>query len=216
MTLQIASATLYDFPFSSASYRLRIAMHLKGVAPHAVRGINLRTGEQLGKAFTDVTGAALVPALDFGERAYGQSIALIEWLDRVYPDPPLIPEDADAALAVRSLALTIACDIHPLNTPRVLKHLSGPMQQSDAKRADWYAHWVREGFTTLERQLTQTADRGPFCIGTTPTLADICLVPQVLNARRFGVAIDEFERVCAVEAHCRTLEAFTATAPKTD
>lgn len=216
MTLKIASATLYDFPFSSASYRLRIAMQLKGVAPQTVKGINLRSGEQLDDSFINVAGAPMVPALDFGDMAFGQSIALIEWLDRTYPDPRLIPEEADDALAVRSLALTIACDIHPLNTPRVLKHVTGPMGQSEETRKDWYAHWVREGFAVLERQLARYADRGPFCIGTTPTLADICLVPQVLNARRFGVTIDDFYKINAIDAHCRTLAAFRAAAPKTD
>lgn len=216
MTLNVSSATLYDFPFSSASYRLRIAMNLKGVAPQAIKGINLRTGEQLKDDFLSVAGAPMVPAMDFGNAAYGQSIALIEWLDKTHPDPRLIPEDATDALAVRSLALTIACDVHPLNTPRVLKHLTGPMGQTEAARKDWYAHWVREGFAVLERQLARTADLGPYCIGTTPTLADICLVPQVLNARRFGVSIDDFDRINAIDAHCKTQAAFQAAAPNTD
>lgn len=210
MTLHITAATLYDFPFSSASYRLRIAMHLKGVAPQQVKAINLRTGAQRDDTFVQVTGAPMVPALDFGTAAFGQSLALIEWLDDTHPDPRLIPEDADTALAVRSLALTIACDIHPLNTPRVLNYLS------EEDRKNWYAHWVRAGFTALEHQLARTADHGPFCIGTTPTLADICLVPQVLNARRFGVAIDDFQRINAIDAHCQTLTAFKAAAPLTD
>ena len=216
MTLQIASATLYDFPFSSASYRLRIAMHLKGVAPNSIKEINLRTGEQLADDFVEIADAPMVPALDFGDAAFGQSIALIEWLDSKHPNPRLIPDDADAALAVRSLALAIACDIHPLNTPRVLKHITGPMGQSEEVRKGWYAHWVREGFTALERQLAQHTVHGPFCIGNSPTLADICLVPQVLNARRFGVPIDDFQRINAITAHCNTLAAFQAAAAQTD
>ncbi|WP_299614195.1 maleylacetoacetate isomerase [uncultured Tateyamaria sp.] len=216
MSLQVSSATLYDFPFSSASYRLRIALSLKGVAPRQTKGINLRAFEQKGDDYLAVSDAPMVPSMDFGPAAFGQSIALIEWLDKVYPDPRLIPEDCDDALAVRSIALAIACDIHPLNTPRVLNHLVGSMAQNEDVRDDWYAHWVREGFTVLERQLERYASRGPFCIGTKPTLADLCLVPQVLNARRFGVPIDEFARINAIDAHCTTQAAFQVAAPKPD
>ncbi|MDC0948795.1 maleylacetoacetate isomerase [Gammaproteobacteria bacterium] len=216
MTLDVSSATLYDFPFSSASYRLRIALNLKGVAPRAIEGVNLRTGEQLSDEFQKIIGAPMVPAVDFGDAAYGQSIALIEWLDAAYPNPPLIPKDPEEALAVRGLALSVACDIHPLNTPRVLKFLSGPMEQPDSSRKDWYAHWVKEGFTALEHQLARYVDRGSFCVGSSPTLADICLVPQVLNARRFGVPIDAFPRINAIYAHCLTQAAFQAAAPTID
>lgn len=216
MTLHVASATLYDFPFSSASYRLRIALNLKGVAPENVRGVNLRNGAQRTEEYLKVAGAPMVPALDFGDAAYGQSLALIDWLETAHPEPRLIPDDPQDALAVRGLALTIACDIHPLNTPRVLKHLTAPMGQNEESRTAWYAHWVREGFTVLERQLAAYAARGPFCLGTTPTLADICLVPQVLNARRFGVPIDDFHRIIAIDAQCQTLAAFRQAAPPTD
>ena len=216
MTLHISSATLYDFPYSSASYRLRIALNLKGVAPQTIKGINLRTGDQLAEDFLNVAGAPLVPAMDFGEAAYGQSIALIEWLDKTHPNPRLIPENAEDALGVRGLALAVSCDIHPLNTPRVLKFLTGQMGQNEEARKDWYAHWVREGFAALERQLARFANRGPFCLGTEPTLADICLVPQVLNARRFGVPIDDFQRINAIDDHCRTLAAFQSAAPPKD
>ncbi|MEM7546492.1 MAG: maleylacetoacetate isomerase [Pseudomonadota bacterium] len=216
MALHVSSATLYDFPFSSASYRVRIALNLKGIAPQTIKGINLRTGEQLEGGFMAIAGAPMVPTMDFGDAAYGQSIALIEWLDNRHPDPRLIPENADDALAVRSLALTISCDIHPLNTPRVLKRLTGSMGQGEEARKDWYAHWVREGFAVLERQLARFCDRGPFCIGAELTLADICLVPQVLNARRFGVPIDDFQRITAIDAHCNTLAAFQAASPLKD
>jgi len=125
MSLTVSAATLYDFPYSSSSYRLRIALALKGVAPHKVETVNLRIGAHREEAFVATTGAPLLPAMDFGEAAYGQSIALIEWLDQTHPDPRLIPEDATQALTVRSLALAIGCDIHPLNTPRVLTYLGG-------------------------------------------------------------------------------------------
>ncbi|MFY0681527.1 MAG: maleylacetoacetate isomerase [Thalassovita sp.] len=213
MTLEISAATLYDFPFSSASYRLRIALHLKGVAPQEVKGINLRAGDQLDADFLSLTGAPLVPAIDFDGSVYGQSIALIEWLDTAYPDPRLIPTAPEEALAVRGLAFAVACDIHPLNTPRVLKHLGSAMDQPEPSRKAWYDHWVREGFTVLERQLSKYAARGPFCFGSAPTLADICLVPQVLNARRFGVPMEDFDRIKAIDAHCQTQPAFQAAAP---
>ena len=191
-------------------------MNLKGVTVSETRSVNLRTGEQFSDEHQTLTGAPMVPAVNFGDAAYGQSIALIEWLDAVYPTPRLIPEDPDQALAVRELALSIACDIHPLNTPRILKYLTGPMGQTEEVRKDWYHYWVQEGFTTLERILAKHNDKGPFCIGQGPTLADICLVPQVLNARRFGVNIDGFHRINAIDAQCQSLAAFRAAAPKAD
>lgn len=191
-------------------------MNLKCVAARETRNVNLRSGEQFSDEFLALAGAPMVPALDFGDTAYGQSIALIEWLDIVHPHPRLIPEAPEDALAVRELALSIACDIHPLNTPRVLKHLTEPMGHTEEMRKQWYAHWVHEGFTTLEGKLSKHEGRGPFCVGQDPTLADICLVPQVLNARRFGVNIDGYHRINAIDAHCRSLAAFQTAAPKTD
>jgi len=216
MTLDVTSATLYDFPFSSSSYRLRIAMGLKGVTPAQVVTIKLREGEHLAEDFVRIAGAPLLPAVDFGVAGFGQSIALIEWLDTAYPTPRLIPKDSTQALEVRALALGIACDIHPLNTPRILKYLGKEMGQSEGARQKWYNTWVRDGFTVLERQLAAYADRGPFCVGDAPTLADICLIPQVLNARRFGVPVDDFDRINAIYTHCQTLAAFKNAAPQTD
>lgn len=191
-------------------------MGIKGVTPEQVKNIKLREGEQYGEKFLAIAGAPLLPAMDFGDVAFGQSVALIEWLDTVYPTPRLIPQDSGQALEVRALAMGIACDIHPLNTPRVLKYLGGEMEQSEDARQHWYNKWVRDGFVVLERQLAGYADRGPFCVGDAPTLADICLVPQVLNARRFGVPVDDFYRINAVYAHCLTVTAFQDAAPKTD
>lgn len=175
--------------------------------------MNLRAGEQSEPDFVTLAGA---PVMDFGDVAYGQSLALIEGLQVVRPDPPLIPADPQDALAVRSIAQTIACDIHPLNVPRVLKHLTGPMGLSDATRQDWYAHWVREGFAAVERQLGRHAHRGAFCVGDRPTLADICLVPQVLNARRFGVATGEFGRIETIYDRCLEEPAFRDATPPQD
>ena len=191
-------------------------MGLKGVTPAEVKTIKLREGEHLTEDFERIAGAPLLPAPDFGEAAFGQSIALIEWLDTAYPAPRLIPQDSTQALEVRALVLGIACDTHPLNTPRALKYLGAEMGQSEEALQNWYNTWVRDGFTILERQLAATADRGPFCVGDVPTLADICLVPQVLNADRFGVPVDDFGRINAIYTHCQTLAAFKNAAPKTD
>ena len=213
MTLNVADATLYDFPFSSSCYRLRIALNLKGVSPAKVKTINLREGTHLQESFVQRAGLAAVPVMDFGGASFGQSLALIEWLDAAYPTPRLIPEDATTALKVRSLALTIACDIHPLNVPRVLKCLTGSMGLSDEARQDWYVHWVREGFTVFERQ-SALLEQGRFCVGDSPTLADVCLVPQVLNARRSGVETSDFARIEAIYDTCMTLAAFRDAAPE--
>lgn len=216
MSLHVTDATLYDFPFSSASFRLRIALNLKKLSPKAIEHVNLRTGDQFKGAFVHMASAPMVPILDFGSEAYGQSLALIEWLDVTYPSSRLIPQDPDEALAVRSLAMAIACDIHPLNTPRVLNRLTGEMGQTDEARQDWYNHWVREGFTALDRMLDRREASGRYCFGTVPTLADICLVPQVFNARRFGVPIDEFDRILSIFDHCMAHDAFRNAAPQTE
>lgn len=213
MGLRLSEATLYDFAFSSSSYRIRIALHLKGLEPAHISPVALREGAHLAENFIARSGLAAVPVLDFGDKAFGQSLALIEWLDATAPEPRLIPENPDAALAVRGLAYTIACEIHPLNVPRVLKYLTGPLTQSEDARQKWYTHWVHEGFTTLERQLAHHG-HGPFCVGEAPTLADICLVPQVLNARRFGVPTDGFKRIEAIYDTCLALEAFRDAAPE--
>lgn len=216
MTLHVSSATLYDFPYSSSSFRLRIALNLKALTPRAVEQVDLRGGGHLAADFVALAGAPAVPVMDFGDRAFAQSLALIEWLDTAHPTPRLIPADAADALAVRAIALTVACDIHPLNVPRVLRRLTGPMGLTEAAKQDWYAHWVQEGFTTLERQLAAQGRPSTFCVGESPTLADICLVPQVLNARRFGVDIDGFARVLEIYENCMAEGAFRDAAPAPD
>jgi len=214
MPYDLAAATLYDFPFSSASYRVRIALSIKGIAPRKTTRVNLRTKEHLNGDLARMTGAALVPAMDFGDAAFGQSLALIDWLDDAYPEPRLVPRERDAALIVRGAALSIACDVHPLNTPRVLRWLADEGEVGDEARADWYRHWVRTGLATVEELLHRHGGGGAFCFGDKATLADVCLVPQVLNARRNDVPIDDFERVVAVDTHCTAQPAFQQAAPK--
>lgn len=214
MTLNIAEATVYDFPFSSASYRLRIALNLKGLAPARIERVNLRAGDQYAERFLAIAAAPLVPTVDFGAAAFSQSLALIDWLDAAYPEPRLTPAEPETALAAREIALMIACDIHPLNTPRVLKRLKDELGASDAQREAWYAGWVREGFAALERKLAKRARAEAFCVGDAPSIADICLAPQVLNARRFNVPIDDFDRITAIAARCDDLDAFRNAAPQ--
>ena len=145
-----------------------------------------------------------MPALDTGEHILEQSMAILEWLDETYPQASFLPGDGFSRARIRSLAQHIACDIHPLNNLRVLNYLKNNLDQEDDARNRWYQHWIRKGFSALERQLGSD----PFCVGTQPTLADICLVPQVYNAKRFGVDMQDFPRLEAINTHCLTLQAF--------
>ena len=203
-------ATLFDYYRSSASYRVRIALNLKGIGHDSV-SINLAEGAQKQAEYRSRNPQGLVPMLEIDGQRIAQSLAIIEYLDRTRADPPLIPRDPADAAHVRSLALLIACDIHPLNNLRVLKYLSGPLAQEDAARDQWYAHWVREGFLALEAVAAPRAGR--FLFGDGPSLADVCLVPQIYNARRFDVALDDFPLLLRVDGECATLEAFAQAHP---
>ncbi|MEM7068892.1 MAG: maleylacetoacetate isomerase [Pseudomonadota bacterium] len=211
--LQISDAVMFDYGFSSASYRLRIALNLKGVEPGGVKILNLRDGDQFDAGYIGKTSAPLVPALDFGRETHGQSLAIIEWLDRTYPEPKLIPDDARDALVVREMAYVIACDIHPINNLRVLKYLTDELDVSDEAKSRWYSKWVRSGFYTLEELTSKHTDKGDFCFGDAPTLADICLVPQMANAKRFNVPVDDFSRLNSITQACSQLTAFNSAAP---
>lgn len=212
--MKLNDLTFYDYFRSSASYRVRIALNLKGLQPETVTTIDLRTGEQAASPYKAVEPSGLVPSFQFGGKTFGQSLALIEWLDVKYPTPRLIPQDALAALAVREIAHTIACDIHPLNNLRILKYITGTLGASEDEKLDWYHHWIKTGFDTLEALIAPHRDEGPFCRGSQPTLADACLVPQVYNARRFDVDLGAYPAICAVDAHCQSLPAFAAAAPE--
>ena len=214
MSLCLSNATMFDFPFSSASYRLRIALNLKGREVNETELVDIRAGGQNHPGYLDKTAAALVPAIDFGSETHGQSIALIEWLDATYPEPRLIPADPRDALIVREMAFVVVCDIHPLNNPRVLKQLTGNLGVSEDSKNAWYAKWVRAGFDTLEYLAGRHADAGRFCFGGEPTLADVCLVPQMANALRFDVPVDEFVRLHDICRACNQLPAFSEAGPK--
>jgi maleylpyruvate isomerase len=205
---------LYGYGLSSASYRVRIAMALKHL-PYASVVKNLRSGEHRLSEYLQVNIQGFVPALELDDGVIlTQSVAIIEYLDELYPDPPLLPAEPLARARVRAITQAIASDIHPLNNLRVLRYLEDKLALDKERRDAWYRHWVGVGFDALERWLTRDAATGRFCHGNAPTMADACLVPQVFNARRFAVDMNPFPRIQAIDAACRELPAFKAAAPE--
>jgi maleylpyruvate isomerase len=206
---------LYTFFRSSASYRVRIALNLKGLRYEQVP-IHLRRGggAQFEPAYKTINPQSLVPALEDGGRILTQSLAIMEYLEEKHPQPPLLPADpADRALA-RSMALIIACEVHPIQNLRVLVHLKKNLGQSDDDLNRWAQHWIHLGLSALEKTVTAGATRGKFCCGDAPTFADICLVPQLANARRFGCELSGYPALLRIEAACNALPAFGDAAPE--
>jgi maleylacetoacetate isomerase len=201
---------LYDYVRSSAGYRVRIALNLKSVEHERVP-VNLLEGVQKTDEYRARNPQALVPVLEIDGHRIVQSLAIIDYLDATRPEPRLVPHDPAERARVLAMALAIACDIHPLNNLRVLKYLSGPLGQPEEVRNSWYAHWVSEGLTALEAMAQGGAGR--FLHGDAPTLADICLVPQMFNARRFNVPVDAWPNLVRVDAAASALPAFAAAHP---
>jgi maleylacetoacetate isomerase len=201
---------LFDYFRSSASYRVRIALNLKGIDHDSV-SIDLAGGAQKEADYRARNPQGLVPMLEIDALRLTQSLAIISYLDRTRPEPPLLPADPADAAHVQALALIVACDIHPLNNLRVLKYLSGPLGQDEPTRNAWYAHWIGEGLTALEAQAA--ARSGRFLFGDTPGLADIFLVPQLYNARRFSVPLDDYPTLLRADAEANRLEPFAAAHP---
>lgn len=201
---------LYDYYRSSAAFRVRIALNLKGVDYEAV-SVDLRQGAQREADYRARNPQGLVPMLEMNGMRLTQSLAIIDWLDTAVPQPRLIPADPAGRAHVMALALAIACDIHPLNNLRVLNYLSGPLEQPEDARNAWYAHWISEGFTALEAMAAPRAGR--FLFGDTPTLADICLVPQMYNARRFHVPLEAYPTLVRIDAEASGLDTFAAAHP---
>jgi maleylacetoacetate isomerase len=199
---------LYTYFRSSAAYRVRIALNLKGVTYDSV-SINLLKGEQREESYKAVNPHKRVPSLDIGATTLIQSPAILEYLDEVYPEPPLLPVGAVTRAKVRAVASLIACDIHPLNNSGTLAYLKNRLGHDQAAADEWYAHWVREGFEAIEALLGP----GPYAFGSKITLADIYLVPQVFNARRFNVPLDAYPKIAAVDAACAAHKAFRDAAP---
>jgi maleylacetoacetate isomerase len=205
---------LYDYFRSSAAYRVRIALSLKGVAPERAF-VHLRRGAQRADEYLAMNPQGLVPSLvtDAGD-VLTQSLAIIEWLEETYPQPPLLPSDAAGRARVRSLALAIACDIHPLNNLRVLNYLTGTLGATDAQRDGWCRYWCDVGLEALETRLARGGVTGAFCHGTAPTIADVCLVPQLANARRVALDLAPYPTLLRIESACIALPAFAAAAPQ--
>ena len=204
---------LYGHALSSASYRVRIALSLKGLQFKSVL-LDLRAGEQRHEKFLQINSQGFVPALVLDDgTVLTQSAAIIEYLDEIHPRPPLLPQTPAARARVRALAQAVTCDVHPLNNLRVLQYLEKDLGHDKAVRDAWYGHWVRLGFDALERRLAQDSETGRFCHGDAPTLADICLVPQVFNARRFAVDLEAYPRIVGIDAACREIPEFQSAAP---
>lgn len=203
---------LYSFFNSSASYRVRIALALKGVE-YDTEGVNIRSGEQNSPSYRRLNPVGLVPTLvtDNGE-TLGQSLAIIDWLDRHYAQPRLLPEEDVARAKVLEITYAIACDIHPINNMRVLRWLTDELKVSEAEKNRWYGHWIAQGLGAVEQMLQHS--NGRFCVGDAPTLADCCLIPQWANALRMNCDLSAFPRAKAIYEHCQTLPAFRAAAPE--
>jgi maleylacetoacetate isomerase len=203
--------TLYHFPRSSASYRVRIALNLKGLT-YQCRLIDFRKHEQRSEEFLGINPQGLVPTLEIDGKTLSQSLAIVDYLEREHPLPALLPEDPWIRSKVFSMALTIACDIHPLNNLRVLEYLRTKCDARDAAVADWYAHWIATGLEALER-LAASFPESPFLTGKSPGLFEICLVPQLSNARRYAVDLSQYPRLVEIDARATALEPFARAAP---
>jgi maleylacetoacetate isomerase/maleylpyruvate isomerase len=211
---------LHNYYRSSASFRVRIALALKGL-PYQYEAVNLLLGEHKLDAYRSKVPDVLVPMLEIDGHSLTQSMAIIEYLDETRPEPPLLPEEPLARAQVRGLAQSVACEIHPLNNLRVLKYLTATLQVDEEVKNTWYRHWVRDGLESFERQLqaieTLRAATGDtpsvYCFGLTPTLADCLLVPQIFNAKRFHISLDALPRTMAAFEACMQLQAFQDAQP---
>jgi len=203
--------TLYTYWRSSAAYRVRIALHLKGIA-HRDEYIHLTKdgGQQRLERYSAINPQQLVPAWQDENGVLTQSLAIIEYLDERYPEPPLLPRNAYDRARVRALALVVAADIHPINNLRVIQYLRSELGAQDEQINAWYRHWISIGLEALEQSV---GDRG-YCFGDSVTLADLCLVPQLYNARRFDVPLETYPRLLTIDSTCRALEPFKLAAPE--
>ncbi|WP_174668353.1 maleylacetoacetate isomerase [Psychrobacter sp. DAB_AL32B] len=203
---------LYSYFRSSTSYRTRIAMNLKGLEYDYI-SVNLAEDKQLEAAFKAVNPQGLVPVLQVDDLRLYQSPAILEWLEEVYPNHPLLPKDAAGRMQVRALSAMIGCDIHPLNNRRILQYLRNELTVGEDEVMAWCNRWISEGFSALEKRLAEDKNRGKFCYGDSPTFADCYLIPQVSSARRFKVDLSLYPNILDIDTHCRTLKAFADADP---
>jgi maleylacetoacetate isomerase len=204
---------LYGYYRSSSSYRLRIALNLKGLEPEQ-SFIHLRKGDQFGEDYVKLNPQQQVPTLiTDNDEALVQSPAILEWLDETYPDPPLFPADPIDRQRVRAIAAAVGCDIHPLGNLRVLQYVRKEFGQDEAGAFAWARHWVELGFAGIEAMLTGSSQTGRYCHGDSPTMADVYLVPQVFNSARFGVDMGKFPTIARIHEACNELDAFADAAP---
>jgi maleylacetoacetate isomerase len=206
---------LYDYYRSSAAYRVRIVLNLKGIVPDERTFVHLRMGNQRAQDYLALNPQGLVPALALDDGpVLTQSLAIIEYLDETRPSPPLLPADPVGRARVRAIALAIACEIHPLNNLRVLNYLVNTLGTTAAQKNGWYKYWIDVGLEALETQLAREHGTGRFCHGDDVTLADVCLVPQLSNARRFDVDLSPYPTLTRIEAACTALAPFASAAPQ--
>ena len=203
---------LYGYFRSSAAFRVRIALNLKKL-DYESAFIHLRRGDQRQPDFRSVNPQGLVPALETDGAVLVQSLPIVEYLDERYPAPPLLPSDPHDRARVRALAAVVACDIHPINNLRVLRYLQRPLGHDQAAIGAWYNHWIDSGFRALERLLGEDPRTGSFCHGEVPGLADIALVPQVVNAERYNLDLTPYPTITRIFDHCMKLDAFAAAHP---
>tara|TARA_B110000046_G_C12991528_1_gene398041 strand:+ start:322 stop:951 length:630 start_codon:yes stop_codon:yes gene_type:complete len=201
---------LYSYFRSSAAYRVRIALNLKAI-DYDLAIVNLLKSQQLDEGYLAVNPQGLLPALETEEGYLAQSLAILEWLDETYPQSPIIAGSAWQKAQIRNISYAIACDIHPVNNLRVLKYLSNELNVDDEAKNKWYRHWIEIGFEKIELMLSDSSD---YCVGDQPTLADICLVPQVFNAIRFKVDMAAYPKIAAIYERCNKLAAFDDAAPQ--
>ena len=206
----MSQIVLYDYYRSSAAYRVRIALNLKGL-DYERRQVDLLTSEQKSDEYRELNPQGLLPMLEIDGHRLTQSLSIIVYLDQCFPEPQLMPRDPEDGAHVRSMALMVACDIHPLNNLRVLKYLKNELKHSQEQVDAWYAHWITEGLSALEAMAK--AGAGRFLFGDQPTVADVCLVPQLYNARRFNVPLGDWPTLLRAEENANRLDAFAAAHP---